>query len=103
MEWYCAFWNSDKANYSVGAEYIYELLCQGDSSLVSEFPVVEECYQEVLEKAPWATCHRLEGAVLMSCDFSRAEELNLLGEELAKSHGLSFFEPQNFTFIPQIK
>ncbi|WP_426350584.1 hypothetical protein ACPWSR_04890 [Alloiococcus sp. CFN-8] len=99
MEWYCAVWNSDKASYSAGAEYIYELLCQGNTSLVAEFPVVEEFYQELMERAPEVTCHRLEGAVLMSCDFSQAEEVNQLVEALAKKHGLSFYEPQNLNFV----
>ena len=99
MEWYCAVWNSDKASYSAGAEYLYELLCQGNTSLVSEFPVVEEFYQEIKESSLKVTCHRLEGAVLMSCDFSEAEKLNNLAQTLAKKHGLSFYEPQNLNFI----
>ena len=101
MDWYCAVWNSDKASYSAGAEFIYELLCKGDTSLVSEFSVVEEFYQEFMEKAPKVICHRLEGAVLMSCDFSEAEEINDLAETLAKKHGLSFYEPQNQNFLLQ--
>ena len=99
MEWYCALWNSDKASSAAGASMIYELLCEGDTSMVSEFPVVEELYQEVKERYPEFTQHRLLGAVMISCDFSKAEYADRVLQELAKKHGLSYFEPQNLTFV----
>ncbi len=99
MEWFCAVWNSDKAGSAATGEYIYELLCQGDTSMVSDFVVVEEFYQELIMKAPETIAQKLPGAVIISCDFSRGEYINDLVQELAKKHGLSFYEPQNMTYI----
>ena len=99
MEWYCAVWNSDKVNSVMGAQGVYEQLCQGNTSYVSEFIVVEEFFEDIIKNYPYITAHKLEGAVMLSCSFEKAEETNEIIQNLAKKHGLSYFEPENMIFI----
>ena len=99
MEWYCAVWNSDKVSSVMGAQGLYEKLCEGNTDFVSEFIVVEEFYEDIKKNYPYISAHKLEGAVMISCDFERAEEANEIIQRLAKKHGLSYFEPENLIFI----
>ena len=99
MEWYCAVWNSDKVSSVMGAQAVYERLCEGNTSFVSEFIVVQEFFEDVKKNYPFINAHKLEGAVMLNCDFEKAAEANEIIQRLAKKHGLSYFEPENLIFI----
>ena len=48
MEWFCAVFNSDKVNSAVGAQILYEKLCEGDSSLVGDIEdIVDKSHTEL--------------------------------------------------------
>lgn len=49
MEWYCAVFNSDKVSSAIGAQVLYERLCEGDESLVGDIEIIDEFYND-LEK-----------------------------------------------------
>ncbi len=99
MEWYCAVWNSDRVSSVMGAQGVYEMLCQGNTSYVSEFIVVQEFYDDITKNYPYINAQKIEGAVMLNCGFERAEEANEIIQSLAKKHGLSYFEPENLIFI----
>ena len=50
MEWYCAVWNSDKVNNEMGAQIVYEKICEGEPYLVSECEALNNFYEEITEK-----------------------------------------------------
>lgn len=53
-----------------------------------------------LDLCPWSTAFdKSEGHIIMSCVFSRAEYVNVLIQKLAKKYELSFYEPQDTTFV----
>jgi hypothetical protein len=39
--------------------------------------------------------HRSDSHVMLSCEWSKAEEVSLLLQHLAAKHGLIFFDPQS--------
>ncbi|MBE6050011.1 MAG: hypothetical protein E7214_04925 [Clostridium sp.] len=99
MEWYCAVWNSDKVNNEMGAQIVYEKLCEGEPYLVSECEALNNFYDEITGKIFLAKVDRGQGYIIISCDFGDAETINDLVQDMAKRYSLSFFEPQNITFI----
>ena len=50
MDWYCSVWNSDSVSSAVGAEVLYEMICQGDTSLVGDIDLIDEFYEELNSK-----------------------------------------------------
>ena len=44
MDWYCAVWNSDSVSSAVGAQVLYEMLCEGDTSLVGDIDLIDDFY-----------------------------------------------------------
>ena len=50
MDWYCAVWNSDSVSSAVGAQVLYEMLCEGDSSLVGDISLIDEFYEDLIDK-----------------------------------------------------
>lgn len=98
MEWYCAVFNSDKVSSAAGAQVLYERLCEGDDSLVGDIGVIDEFYDELMKKTKLVNCNKCKGYIIMSTDFGNAELVNDLVKELAKKHGLSFYEPQNMVY-----
>lgn len=99
MDWYCAVWNSDKVSSAAGAEFLYEQLCQGDDSLVGDISIVDEFEEDILGRNLKINLNKGKGFIIMSCDFSQAEKFGNLVQKLAKTHGLSYFEPQNMTYV----
>lgn len=99
MEWYCVVWNSDKVSGIGGAQVVYDMLCQGDTSMVTDFVVVDEFYEDLDSRKLPVTAAKGEGFVIMGCMMEYAEKLNELAQELAKKHGLSYYEPQNMTYV----
>ena len=99
MDWYCSVWNSDSVSSAVGAEVLYEMICQGDTSLVGDIDLIYEFYEELNSKKFNVEVNRGKGFVIIGCSFEDAEYLNDAIPQLAKAHGLSYFEPQNMTYI----
>lgn len=99
MDWYCAVWNSDSVSSEVGAQVLYEMLCQGDTSLVGDIEVIKEFYDELLLKSLPIQAHKGKGFVIISCNFDYAEYIDEKVQGIAKLHGLSYFEPQNLTYV----
>lgn len=99
MDWYCAVWNSDSVSSAVGAQVLYEMICQGDTSLVGDIDLIDEFYDELSSKNFNIEVSKGKGFLIIGCNFEDAEYLNDIIPQIAKSHGLSYFEPQNMTYI----
>lgn len=98
MEWYCTVFNSDKVSSAAGAQVLYERLCEGDDSLVGDIGVIDEFYDDLIGKTKLCNCNKCKGYIIISTQFENAEFINDLVKELAKKHGLSFYEPQNMVY-----
>ncbi|WP_455796129.1 hypothetical protein [Clostridium butyricum] len=109
MEWYCAVFNSDKVSSAIGAQVLYERLCEGDESLVGDIEIIDEFYNELMKKTKAVKCNKCRGYIIISTEFENAEFINaefinaeFINEvvmKLAKKHGLSFYEPQNMVYV----
>jgi hypothetical protein len=117
MSWNCAVWHSNYVKNKEEAENLYLKLCEGDTSLIGPTQRIQEFYEELTEKhpeiddiddheagdlelCPWSVAFdKSEGHIIMSCKLSKAEYVNALVQEYAKKYELSFYEPQNKTFI----
>ena len=99
MEWYCAVWNSDKVTGVGGAQVLYEMLCNNNTSLVEHFVVVDEFYEDLNSRKLPITIDKGEGFVIIGCMMDQAEKMDELIQGLAKKHGLSYYEPQNITYV----
>lgn len=99
MEWYCAVFNSDKVNSAIGAQVLYERLCEGDESLVGDIEIIDEFYNELMKKTKAVKCNKCRGYIIISTGFENAEFINEVVMKLAKKHGLSFYEPQNMVYV----
>lgn len=98
MEWYCAVWNCDELKSSMSANYIYESICEGDTSLTFDIDVIDEFQEELNEKVKNIEVSRGSGFVIIGCTYDNAEKVYEKVMELSKKHGLSFYEPQNMTY-----
>ena len=121
MSWDCAVWHSKSVKNKEEAEKLYKKLCEGDTSLIAPTQRIQDFYEELTSKhpeiddvgeeeinnldlCPWSIgFDKSEGHIIMSCVISEAEYVKDLIQELAKKYELSFFEPQNITFILQRK
>ncbi|WP_455804759.1 hypothetical protein [Clostridium butyricum] len=99
MEWYCEVFNSDKVNSAIGAQVLYERLCEGDESLVGDIEIIDEFYNELMKKTKAVKCNKCRGYIIISTEFENAEFINEVVMKLAKKHGLSFYEPQNMVYV----
>ena len=117
MSWNCAVWHSNCVKEEKEAENLYLKLCEGDTSLIGPTQRIQDFYEELtakhpeidcineaeigdLDLCPWSvTFDKSEGHIIMSCEFSKAEYVNGLIKEFAKKYELSFYEPQNNTFV----
>ena len=117
MSWDCAVWHSNSVKNKEDAEKLYKNLCEGDTSLIGPTQRIQEFYEELTDKhpeidavsedeidnldlCPWNSAFdKSEGHIIMSCVFSKAEYVKNLIQELAKKYELSFYEPQNVTFV----
>lgn len=99
MEWYCAVWNSDKVTNAMGAQFLYEQLCEGDTSLVGDIDIIDEFFEELMSKGENIEANKGEGFAIIGCLLQDAEKIDGLVKGLAKQHGLSYYEPQNMTYI----
>ena len=99
MDWYCAVWISDSVSSAAGAQVLYEMLCSGDDSLVGDISLIDEFYEDLISKKIKVEIGKGKGFLIIGCSFEDAEYLNDLIPKMAKLHGLSYFEPQNMTYI----
>ena len=99
MDWYCAVWNSDSVSSAVGAQVLYEMLCEGDTSLVGDIDLIDDFYEDLNSKKFNIEINKGKGFLIIGCGFQYAEYLNHVIPQIAKTHGLSYFEPQNMTYI----
>ena len=117
MGWNCAVWHSNSVKNKKDAEELYEKLCEGDTSLIGPTQRIQEFYEELTSKhpevddvgedeidnldlCPWSFAFdKSEGHIIMSCEFSKVEYINVLIQELAKKYEVSFYDPQNITFV----
>ena len=117
MSWDCAVWHSNSVKNKEDAEVLYRKLCEGNTSLIGPTQRIQDFYEELtakhpeiddidedevgnLDLCPWSVnFDKSEGHIIMSCAFSKAEYVNALILEVAKKYELSFYEPQNKTFV----
>ena len=99
MDWYCAVWNSDSVSSAVGAQVLYEMLCEGDTSLVGDIDLIDDFYEDLNSKKFNIEINKGKGFLIIGCGFQDAEYLNHVIPQIAKTHRLSYFEPQNMTYI----
>lgn len=99
MEWYCVVFNSDKVSGAAGAQILYEKLCEGEESLVGDTELIDEFYNELMKKTNLVKCNKCRGYIIITTEFENAEFINELVMELAKKHGISFYEPQNMIYV----
>ena len=99
MDWYCAVWNSDSVSSAVGAQVLYEMLCEGDTSLVGDIDLIDDFYEDLNSKKFNIEINKGKGFLIIGCGFQDAEYLNHVIPQIAKIHGLSYFELQNMTYI----
>lgn len=117
MSWNCAVWHSNFVKDKKEAENLYLKLCEGDTSLIGPTQRTQDFYEELtakhpevdginedevgdLDLCPWSvTFDKSEGHIIMSCEISKSEYINTLIKEFAEKYELSFYEPQNKTFI----
>lgn len=98
MDWYCVVFNSDKVSSAIGAQVLYERLCEGDTSLVGDIDIIDKFYEDLTNNLKCIQSNKGVGYVIMSCDYNDAEFVNDTVKELAKKHGLSYYEPQNMFY-----
>lgn len=99
MDWYCAVFNSDKVSNAMGAQILYDMLCEGNDSLVGDIEFIDDFYNDLMSKNFKITADKGKGFVIVGCNLEDAEYLNDLIQILAKKHGLSYYEPQNLTYV----
>ena len=99
MDWYCAVWNSDSVSSAVGAQVLYEMLCEGDTSLVGDIDLIDDFYEDLNSKKFNIEINKGKVFLIIGCGFQDAEYLNHVIPQISKTHGLSYFEPQNMTYI----
>jgi len=117
MSWNCAVWHSNSVKNKEDAEKLYTKLCEGNTSLIGPTQRIQEFYEELtakhpeidglseyeidnLDLCPWSIAFdKSEGHIIMSCVLSKAEYVNVLIKELAKKYEVSFYDPQNITFV----
>ena len=117
MSWDCAVWHSNSVKNKDDAEILYRKLCEGDTSLIGPTQRIQDFYEELtakhpeiddmgedeidnLDLCPWSVAFdKSEGHIIMSCVFIKTDYINNLVQELAKKYELSFYEPQNKTFV----
>src|ERR1700754_1719763 len=92
-------WGSQSRISSQSAGRIYESLCRGErpSELVAS-PGLAAFFDAVKCQLPemgnLVTDHS-ERHVLISCDWTKAEEVLLRAQELARTHELALYDPQS--------
>jgi len=100
-------WKTNGSLTATEASRVYASFCRGELPVrvVQNSPAVEAFYQDLIEKwpetgnadsSPWAApLHHTASHVLMSCVWSKAEDVCLFVAELAGRHGLVLFDPQS--------
>jgi hypothetical protein len=92
-------WNSDPLGAERRATAIYETLCRGAhcADLVAS-PNVTQFYGDLMAMWPEHEAIKVNHSdrhVLISCEWSKAQEVYVFVRELAKTHNLVFFDPQS--------
>jgi hypothetical protein len=95
------------------ANDLYGRLCDGDISGVQPNPAVDAFYAELTARhpeiesvpadriddhdyCPWSCAiDRSPGHVIMSCVWSKADDVTALVHDLALTHGLAVYDPQS--------
>lgn len=98
MDWYCLAFNSGEVSSNIGANYVYERICEGDFSLVGDIDIIEELYEELRKEKVNIELNKGSGFIVIGCNLLDAEFVNERVKELCKKHKLSFFEPQNMEY-----
>ena len=75
------------------------MLCEGDTSLVGDIDLIDDFYEDLNSKKFNIEINKGKGFLIIGCGFQDAEYLNHVIPQIAKTHGLSYFEPQNMTYI----
>lgn len=99
MDWYCLVFNSGEVSSNIGANYVYERICEGDFSLVGDIDIIEDLYKELMELNLKIEGNKGPGFIVIGCNIVEAEMISEKVKELCKKHGLSFFEPQNMEYV----
>lgn len=99
MDWYCLVFNSGEVSSSIGANYVYEKICEGDFSLVGDIDIIDNLYKELMELKLNLEANTGPGFIVIGCNIGDAEFIGEKVKELCKKHKLSFFEPQNMEYV----
>lgn len=99
MDWYCLVFNSGEVSSNVGANYVYEKICEGDFSLVGDIDIIDNLYDELIGLKFKLEINKGPGFIIIGCDINNAELIGEKIKELCKKHKLSFFEPQNMEYV----
>lgn len=98
MDWYCLVFNSGEVSSNIGANYVYERICEGDFSLVGDIHIIEELYEELEKENLNIELNKGPGFIVAGCSLLDAELISERVKQLCKKHKLSFFEPQNMEY-----
>jgi hypothetical protein len=99
MSFDLAVWNSEFSEAERRATAIYETLCRGGHCAdLLPSPKVTQFHSDLMAMWPESDAVKLnysDSHVLVSCEWSKAEEVYVFVRELAKTHNLVFFDPQS--------
>ena len=98
MDWYCLVFNSGEINGAGSAQYLYEKICEGDFSLVGDIDIIDNLYNELMEKNFKITADKVPGFIVIGCSLEDADFIDDFISELCKKHKLSYYEPQNMRY-----
>jgi hypothetical protein len=107
-----AVWHTSRRLNNDEADRLYGELCDGITAGVFPHPAIDQFYSELtarypeiddvpedrvddMDYSPWScSMDRSPGHLIISCIWSKADEVSRLIRELARKHGLSVFDPQ---------
>jgi hypothetical protein len=110
-------WNTTARLNSKEAGQLYARLCSGDTSgvaphagiaafyaeLTARHPEIDEIPEDKIDDTdlcPWSVAFdRSDGHIIMCCAWSKADYVGALVSQLARKHGLAFYDPQSEKII----
>lgn len=99
MSFDLAVWNSEFSGAERRATAIYAILCRGEHCAdLMPSAHVTEFHSDLMDMWPERDALKVNHSdrhVLISCEWSQAEEVYIFVRALAKTHNLVFFDPQS--------
>lgn len=112
MSYDLAIWRTEESLSHSKPSDLYQSLCEGQKTPLQEHSSLDSFYKALIsvypeldsltddeaddvDLCPWSNeIDKQQGAFIVSCVFSKAEEVQQLVMKLAASYGLSVFDPQ---------